>query len=436
MHMTDYLEIVSVIGREVIDSRGNPTVEAEVTLADGTVARAITPSGASTGEFEALELRDDDMYRFGGKGVSKAVDNVNTVIADAVIGIDASDIYAVDAAMIAADGTEDKSNLGANAILAVSIAASKAAAASLDIPLYRFFGGVNANRLPVPMMNILNGGAHADSSVDTQEFMIMPAGAPSFREGLRWCTEVFHTLKKLLHDMNDVTAVGDEGGFAPNSLTGDEAAIELILKAIETAGYKPGEDFVLAIDAASSEWKSEKGIGFYHQPKSGKEYTSDGLIAHWESLINKYPIISIEDGLDEEDWEGWQKMTARLGARVQLVGDDLFVTNTKRLAKGIELGAGNSILIKLNQIGSVSETMEAIKMAHKAGMTAVVSHRSGESEDTTIADLAVAMNAGQIKTGAPSRSERVAKYNQLLRIEEKLGVSAVYPGYGAFNVKK
>ena len=434
--MTDYLEIVSVIGREVIDSRGNPTVEAEVTLADGTVARAITPSGASTGEFEALELRDDDMFRFGGKGVSKAVDNVNTIIADAVIGIDASDIYAVDAAMIAADGTDDKSNLGANAILAVSIAASKAAAASLDIPLFRFFGGVNANRLPVPMMNILNGGAHADSSVDTQEFMIMPAGAPSFREGLRWCTEVFHTLKKLIKDMNDVTAVGDEGGFAPNSLDGDEAAIELILKAIETAGYKPGEDFVLAIDAASSEWKSEKGVGFYHQPKSGKEYTSEGLIAHWESLINKYPIVSIEDGLDEEDWEGWQQMTARLGDRVQLVGDDLFVTNTKRLSKGIELGAGNSILIKLNQIGSVSETMEAIKMAHKAGMTAVVSHRSGESEDTTIADLAVAMNAGQIKTGAPSRSERVAKYNQLLRIEEKLGVSAVYPGFDAFNVKR
>ena len=434
--MTDNLEIVSVIGREVIDSRGNPTVEAEVTLADGTVARAITPSGASTGEFEALELRDDDMFRFGGKGVSKAVDNVNTIIADAVIGIDASDIYAVDAAMIAADGTEDKSNLGANAILAVSIAASKAAAKSLGIPLYRFFGGVNANRLPVPMMNILNGGAHADSSVDTQEFMIMPAGAPSFREGLRWCTEVFHTLKKLLHDMNDVTAVGDEGGFAPNSLNGDEEAIELILKAVETAGYKPSEDFVLAIDAASSEWKSEQGIGFYHQPKSGKDYTSDGLIAHWESLIDRYPIISIEDGLDEEDWEGWQKMTARIGDRVQLVGDDLFVTNTKRLSKGIELGAGNSILIKLNQIGSVSETMEAIKMAHKAGMTAVVSHRSGESEDTTIADLAVAMNACQIKTGAPSRSERVAKYNQLLRIEEKLGVSAVYPKFDAFNLKK
>ncbi|MBO4579532.1 MAG: phosphopyruvate hydratase [Clostridiales bacterium] len=433
--MSEYLEIVSIIGREVIDSRGNPTVEAEVTLADGTVGRAITPSGASTGEFEALELRDGDMSRFGGKGVTKAVNNINNIIADAVIGIDASDIYAVDAAMIAADGTEDKSNLGANAILAVSIAASKAAAAALDIPLYRFFGGVNANRLPVPMMNILNGGAHADSSVDTQEFMIMPAGAPSFKEGLRWCTEVFHTLKKLIKDMNDVTAVGDEGGFAPNSLNGDEAAIELILRAIETAGYKPGEDFVLAIDAAASEWKSEKGIGFYHQPKSGKEFTSDGLIAHWESLVEKYPIISIEDGLDEEDWEGWQKMTAKLGSKVQLVGDDLFVTNTKRLAKGIELGAGNSILIKLNQIGSVSETMEAIKMAHKAGMTAVVSHRSGESEDTTIADLAVAMNACQIKTGAPSRSERVAKYNQLLRIEEKLGVSAVYPKFGAFNVK-
>ncbi|MBO4461063.1 MAG: phosphopyruvate hydratase [Clostridiales bacterium] len=433
--MSEYLEIVSIIGREVIDSRGNPTVEAEVTLADGTVGRAITPSGASTGEFEALELRDGDMSRFGGKGVTKAVNNINNIIADAVIGIDASDIYAVDAAMIAADGTEDKSNLGANAILAVSIAASKAAAAALDIPLYRFFGGVNANRLPVPMMNILNGGAHADSSVDTQEFMIMPAGAPSFKEGLRWCTEVFHTLKKLIKDMNDVTAVGDEGGFAPNSLNGDEAAIELILRAIETAGYKPGEDFVLAIDAAASEWKSEKGIGFYHQPKSGKEFTSDGLIAHWESLVEKYPIISIEDGLDEEDWEGWQKMTAKLGSKVQLVGDDLFVTNTKRLAKGIELGAGNSILIKLNQIGSVSETMEAIKMAHKAGMTAVVSHRSGESEDTTIADLAVAMNACQIKTGAPSRSERVAKYNQLLRIEEKLGVSAVYPKFNAFNVK-
>ncbi len=429
-------EIVDVKGRQVIDSRGNPTVEAEVTLADGTIGRGIAPSGASTGEFEALELRDGDKSKFGGKGVLKAVENINTTIADAILDIDASDIYAVDKAMIEADGTEDKSNLGANAILAVSIAASQAAAKSLDIPLYKFFGGIAGNRLPVPMMNILNGGAHADSSVDTQEFMIMPAGAPSFSEGLRWCTEVFHTLKKLIKDMGDVTAVGDEGGFAPNSLAGDEDAIELILKAIEAAGYKPGEDFVLAMDAASSEWKSPKGVGFYHQPKSGKDFTTDELIAHWASLIEKYPIISIEDGLDEEDWEGWKKMTAAIGDKVQLVGDDLFVTNTKRLKKGIEMGAGNSILIKLNQIGSVSETMEAIKMAHKAGYTAITSHRSGESEDVTIADLAVALNTCQIKTGAPSRSERVAKYNQLLRIEEALGDSAVYPQFGAFNVKK
>ena len=430
----NFLEIVKVIGREVIDSRGNPTVEAEVTLADGTVARGITPSGASTGEFEALELRDGDKSRFGGKGVSKAVENINTVIADAVVGIDASDIYAVDAAMIAADGTKDKSKLGANAILAVSLAASKAAAEALGIPLYRFFGGIAGNKLPVPMMNILNGGAHADSSVDTQEFMIMPAGAPTFREGLRWCTEVFHTLKGLIKEMDDVTAVGDEGGFAPNKLGGDEDAIELILKAIEKAGYTPGKDFVLAMDAASSEWKSEKGKGFYHQPKSGKDFTSEELIAHWAALIEKYPIYSIEDGLDEEDWEGWKKMTAAIGDKVQLVGDDLFVTNTERLKKGIDNGSGNSILIKLNQIGSVSETMEAIKMAHKAGYTAVVSHRSGESEDTTIADLAVALNAGQIKTGAPSK--RVAKYNQLLRIEEALGESAQYPQFGAFNIKK
>ena len=429
------LKIEKVIGREIIDSRGNPTVEAEVILADGTVGRGIAPSGASTGEFEALELRDGVQTRFGGKGVSKAVKNVNTVIAKAVVGLDASDIYAVDAAMIKADGTKDKSKLGANAILAVSIAASHAAAASLNIPLYRFFGGINGNRLPVPMMNILNGGAHADSSVDTQEFMIMPAGAPSFTEGLRWCTEVFHTLKALIKKMNDVTAVGDEGGFAPNSLKGDEDAIELILKAIKKAGYKPGKDFVLAMDAASSEWKSKKGKGFYHQPKSGKDFTSDELIAHWASLVEKYPIYSIEDGLDEEDWEGWKKMTAAIGDKVQLVGDDLFVTNTERLSKGIANGSGTSILIKLNQIGSVSETMEAIKMAHKAGYTAIVSHRSGESEDTTIADLAVAMNAGQIKTGAPCRSERVAKYNQLIRIEEALGDSAVYPGFGAFNRK-
>ena len=432
----NYLEIVNVYGREILDSRGNPTVEAEVTLADGTVGRGTAPSGASTGEFEALELRDGDKSRYLGKGVSKAVENINTVINDAVTGLDASDIYAVDKAMIEADGTKDKSNLGANAILAVSIATARAAANALDIPLYRFLGGVQGTKLPVPMMNILNGGAHADSAVDTQEFMIMPVGAPSFKEGLRWCAEVFHTLKKLIKDMGDVTAVGDEGGFAPNKLDSDEAAIEKILEAIKTAGFEPGKDFMIAIDAASSEWKSEKGKGFYHQPKSGRDFTSDELIAHWESLVDKYPIISIEDGLDEEDWEGWQRMTAKIGNKVQLVGDDLFVTNTERLAKGISLGAGNSILIKLNQIGSVSETLEAIKMAHKAGYTAISSHRSGETADTTIADLAVALNTCQIKTGAPSRSERVAKYNQLLRIEEELGDAADYPQMGAFNVKK
>lgn len=430
------LYIENVIGREILDSRGNPTVEAEVTLIDGTVATGTAPSGASTGEFEALELRDGDKSRYLGKGVTKAVENINTVIADAIIGLDAFDTYAVDKAMIEADGTKDKSNLGANAILAVSIATARAAAKALDIPLYRFLGGANANRLPVPMMNILNGGAHADSAVDTQEFMIMPVGAPSFKEALRWCAEVFHSLKKLLKDIGDVTAVGDEGGFAPNSLKSDEEAIEKILEAIKAAGYEPGKDFMIAMDAASSEWKSEKGKGFYKQPKSGKEFTSDELIAHWESLVDKYPIISIEDGLDEEDWEGWQKMTAKIGNKVQLVGDDLFVTNTERLSKGIELGAGNSILIKLNQIGSVSETLEAIKMAHNAGYTAISSHRSGETADTTIADLAVALNTCQIKTGAPSRSERVAKYNQLLRIEEQLGDAAVYPGMKAFHVKK
>ena len=428
--------ICKALGREILDSRGNPTVEAEIWLEDGTVARGAAPSGASTGEFEALELRDGDKARFGGKGVRKAVNSVNTVIANAILGLDAQDTYAVDAAMLKADGTQDKSSLGANAILAVSIAAARAAAASLNIPLYRFLGGVNGNVLPVPMMNILNGGAHADSSVDTQEFMVMPVGAPSFAEGLRWCAEVFQTLKKLIKDMNDVTAVGDEGGFAPNSLAGDEDAIELILKAIEKAGYKPGKDFMLAMDAAASEWKSEKGRGFYHQPKSGRDFTSDDLIAHWERLADKYPLISIEDGLDEEDWEGWQRMTAKLGRKVQLVGDDLFVTNTERLARGISLGCGNAILIKLNQIGTVSETLEAMKMAHKAGYAAIVSHRSGETEDTTIADLAVALNACQIKTGAPSRSERVAKYNRLLRIEEQLGASARYPQMGAFNVKK
>ncbi|MCR5123471.1 MAG: phosphopyruvate hydratase [Ruminococcus sp.] len=432
----EYLQIEKVVGREILDSRGNPTVEAEVTLADGTVARGTAPSGASTGEFEALELRDGDKSRYLGKGVQKAVENINTVIDETISGMDASDIYAIDAAMIQADGTKDKSYLGANAILAVSIACARAAAASLDIPLYRFLGGIQGTKLPVPMMNILNGGAHADSAVDTQEFMIMPVGAPSFKEGLRWCAEVFHSLKKLLKDMGDVTAVGDEGGFAPNSLKSDEEAIEKILEAIKAAGFEPGKDFMIAMDAASSEWKSEKGKGFYKQPKSGKEFTSDELIAHWEALVDKYPIISIEDGLDEEDWDGWVKMTKQIGHKVQLVGDDLFVTNTERLAKGIQLGAANSILIKLNQIGSVSETLEAIKMAHKAGYTAISSHRSGETADTTIADLAVALGTCQIKTGAPSRSERVAKYNQLLRIEEQLGGAACYPGMGAFNVKK
>lgn len=424
------LFIESVVGREILDSRGNPTVEAEVFLSCGVSGRGTAPSGASTGEFEALELRDGDKSRYGGKGVTKAVENINTVICDTLTGMDASDIYAVDKAMIQADGTQDKSKLGANAILAVSIACARAAANALEIPLYRFLGGVNANRLPVPMMNILNGGAHAANTVDVQEFMIMPAGASSFREGLRWCAEVFHALAALLKSKGLATSVGDEGGFAPD-LASDEEAIQYILEAIRRAGYEPGKDFVLAMDAASSEWKS--GVkGEYLLPKSGKRFTSQELIAHWKALCEKYPIYSIEDGLDEEDWDGWAKMTQELGGKVQLVGDDLFVTNTTRLSKGIQLGCGNSILIKLNQIGSVSETLEAIKMAHKAGYTAIASHRSGETEDTTIADLAVALNTCQIKTGAPSRSERVAKYNQLLRIEEELGESAVYPGFDAF----
>ena len=433
LDMENFLAIEKVIGREIIDSRGNPTVEAEVYLLDGTVGRGVAPSGASTGEFEALELRDGDKSRFGGKGVTKAVENINTVINDALKGVDASDIYAVDTAMIAADGTKDKSNLGANAILAVSIASARAAANALEIPLYRFLGGVNGNRLPVPMMNILNGGAHAANTVDVQEFMIMPVGAPSFKEALRWCAEVFHALAALLKSKGLATSVGDEGGFAPD-LASDEEAIQYILDAVKDAGYEPGKDFMIAMDAASSEWKGEKK-GEYVLPKAGTKFTSEELIEHWKKLVDKYPIISIEDALDEEDWEGWQKLTAELGDKVQLVGDDLFVTNTERLSKGIELGCGNSILIKLNQIGSVSETLEAIMMAHKAGYTAISSHRSGETEDTTIADLAVALNTCQIKTGAPSRSERVAKYNQLLRIEEELGASAVYPGKAAFNVK-
>ena len=430
----NYLEIVKVIGREILDSRGNPTVEAEVYLADGTVGRGTAPSGASTGEFEALELRDGDKGRYGGKGVTKTVENINTAINDAVCGLDASDIYAVDKAMIKADGTKDKSKLGANAILAVSIAAARAASISLDIPLYRFLGGISGNRLPVPMMNILNGGAHAANTVDVQEFMIMPVGAPSFKEALRWCAEVFHALAALLKSKGLATSVGDEGGFAPD-LASDEEAIQYILEAVKNAGYEPGKDFMIAMDAASSEWKGSKK-GEYVLPKAGTKFTSAELIEHWKKLVEKYPSISIEDALDEEDWEGWQLLTKELGGKVQLVGDDLFVTNTERLAKGISLGCGNSILIKLNQIGSVSETLEAIKMAHKAGYTAISSHRSGETADTTIADLAVALNTCQIKTGAPSRSERVAKYNQLLRIEEELGESAVYPQMGAFNVTR
>ena len=430
-----YLEIEKVIGREILDSRGNPTVEAEVYLNDGTVARGTAPSGASTGEVEALELRDGQKDRYLGKGVTKAVENINTIINDVIVGMDPQDTYAVDAAMIKADGTKDKSKLGANAILAVSIAVARAAAESLCIPLYRFLGGVSGNRLPVPMMNILNGGAHATNTVDVQEFMIMPVGAPSFKEALRWCAEVFHALAKLLKSRGLATSVGDEGGFAPN-LSSDEETIETILEAVKNAGYEPGKDFMIAMDAAASEWKSEKGKGHYKLPKAGTEFTSSELIAHWKSLVEKYPIISIEDGLDEEDWDGWKELTKELGDKVQLVGDDLFVTNTERLKKGIDNGCANAILIKLNQIGSVSETLEAIKMAHKAGYTAISSHRSGETADTTIADLAVALNTCQIKTGAPSRSERVAKYNQLLRIEEQLGESAVYPGINAFNIKR
>ena len=430
----DYLEIEKVIGREILDSRGNPTVEAEVHLVDGTIARGTAPSGASTGEFEALELRDADPNRYGGKGVQKAVENINTVINDTITGMDASDIYAIDGAMIKADGTKGKTNLGANAILAVSIACCRAASISLDVPLYRFLGGISGNRLPVPMMNIINGGCHALSSgLDVKEFMIMPVGAPSFKECLRWCAEVFHALASILKERGLATSVGDEGGFAP-ALKSDEEAIETILEAVKKAGYEPGRDFRIAIDAASSEWKTGT-VGEYKLPKAGTVYTSEQLIEHWKKLVEKYPIISIEDALDEEDWEGWKKLTAELGDKVQLVGDDLFVTNTERLEKGIKMGCANSILIKLNQIGSVSETLEAIKMAHKAGYTAIASHRSGETADTTIADLAVALNTCQIKTGAPSRSERVAKYNQLLRIEEQLGDAAVYPGIGAFNVK-
>ncbi len=413
------MKIVKVIGRQIMDSRGNPTVEAEVFLADGSKGRGMAPSGASTGVYEMLEKRDQDASRYCGKGVLQAVHGINTTICETLCGMDADDIYAVDHAMCQADGTKDKSNLGANAILAVSIACVRAAAAFHKMPLYQFLGGVSGRTLPIPMMNVLNGGAHAANNMDVQEFMIMPVGAKCFSEGLRWCAEVYHTLAGILKSRNLSTAVGDEGGFAPD-LDSDEAAIQLLMEAIEKAGYKSGEDFRLALDAASSEWKKDKQSDLYRMPKSGKEYTTDELIAHWRMLIDKYPIISIEDALDEEDWEGWKKLTSSIGDRVQLVGDDLFVTNTERLKKGIHEGCGNSILIKLNQIGTVSETMDAIRTARKSGYTAVVSHRSGETEDTTIADLAVALNAGQIKTGAPCRSERTAKYNRLLRIEERL----------------
>lgn len=428
----NYYGIEKVIGREILDSRGNPTVEAEVHLADGSVGFGAAPSGASTGEFEALELRDGDKKRYGGKGTQKAAENITKEISKAVSGIDARDTYAVDAAMIKADGTKEKSHFGANAILAVSIAAARAVACSLDVPLYRFLGGVNGNRLPVPMMNILNGGAHAANTVDVQEFMIMPVGANSFKEALRQCSEVFHALAALLKSKGLSTAVGDEGGFAPD-LESDEAAIQCILDAVEKAGYKPGADFMLAMDAAASEWKGEKK-GEYILPKAMKKFTTEELISHWEQLTSKYPIISLEDGLDEEDWDGWKTLTGRLGGKVQLVGDDLFVTNTERIKRGIMSGCGNSVLIKLNQIGSVSETLEAVKTAHKSHYTAISSHRSGETADTVIADLAVALNTCQIKTGAPSRSERVEKYNRLLRIDEELGASAIYPGRDAFNV--
>lgn len=427
------LKIKQVIGREILDSRGNPTVEAEVYLQNGSMGRGAAPSGASTGAFEALELRDGDSSRYFGKGVQKAVEQINTIIRNTLVGMDASDIYAIDRAMRKADGTKDKSNLGANAILAVSIACCRGAAHGLNLPLYRFLGGVSGNRMPVPMMNVLNGGAHASNTIDVQEFMIIPVGASTFQEGLRWCAEVFHCLAALLKKNGLSVAVGEEGGFAPD-LSSDTEAIDYLLEAIGNAGYQPGNDFMLGIDAAASEWKGgDKGN--YVLPKSGRCYTTEELIAHWKELVKKYPILSIEDGLDEDDWDGWKQLTQELGKKVQLVGDDLFVTNTERLAKGIAMGCGNAILIKLNQIGSVSETLEAIQLAHSAGYAAIVSHRSGETEDTTIADLAVALHAGQIKTGAPSRSERVAKYNQLLRIEEALGEAAVYPGRTAFPVK-
>lgn len=443
----DNLKIEKVIGREILDSRGNPTVEAQVHLTDGTIGRGIAPSGASTGEFEALELRDNDKKRYLGKGVLKAVENINTTINNILLGMEASDIKQIDAAMINADGTNDKSKLGANAILAVSIACCNAVSKSRNIPLYRYLVNGECHTLPVPMMNIINGGAHAKNSLDFQEFMIMPVGACCFKEALRMGTEVYHSLKKVLEEKGLSTAVGDEGGFAPD-VDSVEEVLDILTEAVKCAGYECGKDIYFALDVAASEWKPKNEVEMmaaehkitgqlgYYLPKSGKYYNSHELIDLYKNMIQKYPIISIEDPLDEEDWEGWKKITSELGDKVQLVGDDLFVTNTHRLSKGIENKCANSILIKLNQIGSVSETIEAIKMAHKAGYTAIASHRSGETEDTTIADLAVALNTCQIKTGAPCRSERVAKYNQLLRIEEELGEKAKYPEMDAFNIKK
>lgn len=425
--------IIDVHAREILDSRGNPTVEVEVLLEGGDIGRAAVPSGASTGAFEAVELRDGDKQRYMGKGVLKAVENVNSIISQEIVGMDATDQVAVDQTLIELDGTPNKAKLGANAVLGVSIACAKAAAMAVGLPLYRYIGGIGACELPVPMMNILNGGKHADNNVDIQEFMVMPVGAESFSHGLRMCSEIFHTLKKVLQEKGLNTSVGDEGGFAPN-LTSNEAALEVIIEAIIKAGYKPGEDVFLALDIAATELFKD---GKYHLYGEGLEKTSEEMVDFYEELTNKYPIISIEDGLSEEDWDGWKIMTSRLGKRIQIVGDDLFVTNTERLAKGIEMGVANSILIKVNQIGTLTETINAVKMAERTGYTSVISHRSGETEDTTIADLAVALNTGQIKTGAPSRTDRVAKYNQLLRIEEELGYTARYRGKEVFfNLKK
>ena len=433
--MKQIIEIVDVLGREILDSRGNPTVEVEVYLEDGTVGRAAVPSGASTGIYEACELRDGDKSRYLGKGVLTAVKNVNTEIAECLVGMNVLDQTAIDKALIELDGTPNKTKLGANAILGASLACAKAAAESLGTSLYNYIGGANAKVLPVPMMNILNGGAHATNNVEIQEFMVMPVGATSFREALRMCAEVFHQLKTTLKENGTPAAgVGDEGGYAPN-LKKDEDALKVIVKAIEEAGYKPGEDFKIAIDAASSEWWNEEEK-CYIQPKSGKKLTQQQLVNMWKKFADTYPIVSLEDGMAETDWEGWAMLTKAIGDRVQLVGDDLFVTNTERLKTGIEKKVANAILIKVNQIGTLTETLDAIQMANRAGYTAIVSHRSGETEDATIADIAVAVNAGQIKTGAPSRTDRVAKYNQLLRIEEELGDVAQYLGMGAFfNLK-